>query len=376
MVSIEGHAANRQSRSNDKRAEAKHNMLSRVLPKISDLSVVSTEMLFEVLSMGAKLSSADVEKYLSRPTSDRERLVPVLYRDRWEEDAEFRHTWPDDRSELTSALQKWASDQFIKRTTSRIGARPLGSKQSSDRLSTHSTPRVVEIGQTWLPDNTELGKALERWAVGRFTERSATQVDSSPPGSEQSDDRLNNQSAPDGEKHGDKDNGGVIAPQEWVASCVGIPLPKRSPDGFEQPTASLRPEPPAAVQLTGDGTLSMVVPEAVIGAVKESFARMDSEMAPGPGRVTDRDLQQWNKVVCCIMVTADVWKVGGARSRAPKEVEMIVSVKPQQDSRARGGYRLCANDVATFDSPRTNLAEMTFIHTNVTDVLQGRGSTC
>jgi hypothetical protein len=97
----------------------------------------------------------------------------------------------------------------------------------------------------------------------------------------------------------------VIAPQKWVASCVGIPLPRRSPDGFEQSTASLRPAPPAARQLTGDGALSMVVPEGVIGAVKASVARMDGEMARGPVRVTDRDLQQWNKVVCCITVTAD-----------------------------------------------------------------------
>ena len=145
------------------------------------------------------------------------------------------------------------------------------------------------------------------------------------------------------------------------------------PDGVEQSTASLRPAPPAAIQLTGDGALSMVVPEGVIGAVKASVARMDGEMARGPVRVTNRDLQQWNKVVCCITVTADVYQVCGAR--APREVEMIVSVKPQQDSRARGGYRLCANDVATFDSPRTNLAGRTLIHTNVMFYRACRGST-
>ena len=140
-VSAESCGANRQSRSNDRRARAKHNMLSKVLPKISDLSVASTDTLFEVLSMGAKMSSADVKKYLSRPTSDRKRLVLVLYKDRWEKDAEFRNTWPDVRSELTSALQKWASDQFIKRTTTlaQIDSSPLRSKQSSDRLGTHST---------------------------------------------------------------------------------------------------------------------------------------------------------------------------------------------------------------------------------------------
>ena len=81
MVSIGGHADNR-SPSNDKRAEAKHNMISKVLPRISDLSVASTDTLFEVLSMSTRLSSADVEKYLRRPTSDRKKLVLVLYKDR------------------------------------------------------------------------------------------------------------------------------------------------------------------------------------------------------------------------------------------------------------------------------------------------------
>ena len=128
VVSIESHVANRQSRANDRRAEAKHKMLSTVLPKISDLSVVSTNTLFEVLSMGAKLSSADVKKYLSKPTGDRKRLVLVLYKDRWEKDVEFRNTWPVVRSDLTSALEEWASDQFIKRTTTQIDSSPLKSK--------------------------------------------------------------------------------------------------------------------------------------------------------------------------------------------------------------------------------------------------------
>ena len=102
VVPIEGHATNCQNRSNDKKAETEHDMLSTVLPEISNLSVRSTDTLFEVLSMGAKLSSADVEKYLRRPNIDRKRLVLVLYKERWEEDAAFRNTWPDDKSELTS----------------------------------------------------------------------------------------------------------------------------------------------------------------------------------------------------------------------------------------------------------------------------------
>jgi methyl coenzyme M reductase beta subunit len=64
------------------------------------------------------------------------------------------------------------------------------------------------------------------------------------------------------------------------------------------------------MQLIGDGTLSLVIPEEVIEAVEETVARMDGEAAQGPVKVTGRDLQQWNKVVCCVTVTANVYQTG------------------------------------------------------------------
>ena len=64
-VSVENHAVHRQNRSNDRRAEVKHKMLSIVLPKITDLSEVGSETLFKVLSLGVKLSSSGVKKYLA-----------------------------------------------------------------------------------------------------------------------------------------------------------------------------------------------------------------------------------------------------------------------------------------------------------------------
>ena len=57
----------RQERANDRRSQVKQMMLSTVLPKIADLSVEGSDTLFEVLSLGAKLSQADVKQYLGKP---------------------------------------------------------------------------------------------------------------------------------------------------------------------------------------------------------------------------------------------------------------------------------------------------------------------
>ena len=107
--------------------------------------------------------------------------------------------------------------------------------------------------------------------------------------------------------------------------------------------------------------------------MEETVARMDGEATEGPVEVTGRDLQQWNKVVCCVTVTANVYQAGTG-ARAPRDVEMIVSAKPQHDSRAQGGYRLCANAVATFDSPHTSLVGKPRVHTNV--MFYKAGDTC
>ena len=50
-------------------------------------------------------------------------------------------------------------------------------------------------------------------------------------------------------------------------------------------------------------------------------------------KVDDEDLQQWDKVVCCVAVTADVYQAS-TDGRVPKDARLIVSAKPQLDSRA------------------------------------------
>ena len=80
----------RQQRSGDRREVIKQKMLSTVLPKIIDLSIDGSDTLFEVLSQGAKLTQADVKKFLGKPTADRRRLVLIHYKARWESDPEFR----------------------------------------------------------------------------------------------------------------------------------------------------------------------------------------------------------------------------------------------------------------------------------------------
>ena len=130
----------RQERSSDRRAVVKEKMLVSVLPKIADLSVDGSDTLFEVLSEGSQLSTADVKKYLGKPPLDRKKLVLQHYKVRWEGDAEFRARWPADRSDLTYALKEWANEQFIKRTSALIDLSPQGSRLSGDGFSTHSIP--------------------------------------------------------------------------------------------------------------------------------------------------------------------------------------------------------------------------------------------
>ena len=286
VVSVENHAANRQSRANDRRAEVKHKMLSTVLPKISDLSVVSTDTLFEVLSMGAKLSSADVKKYLSKPTSDRKRLVLVHYKDRWEKDAEFRNTWPADRSELTSALEEWASDQFAKRTTTQIDSSPLRPKQSGGRLGTHSTP--VDGGQGGRDHSSRGGgKVLTPQAWDRTRSNTSGLNPQDQPSQR---NRVN----PDSNS-GKRDSGGakraVSSHREPSArnmpSCVTLPPPTRSAAASRQSAAVLLPAPPKTTRLIGEGTLSMVIPKEVIAAVEETVVRVNGEASKGPAKCLD-----------------------------------------------------------------------------------------
>ena len=62
-----------------------------------------------MLSQGAKLTQADVKKFLGKPTADQKRLVLIHYKARWESDPEFREIWPADRTELTNALKEWSN---------------------------------------------------------------------------------------------------------------------------------------------------------------------------------------------------------------------------------------------------------------------------
>ena len=67
VVMISNGSDTRQQRASDRRSVVKEKMLSTVLPKIADLSIDGSDTLFEVLSQGAKLSQADVKKYLGKP---------------------------------------------------------------------------------------------------------------------------------------------------------------------------------------------------------------------------------------------------------------------------------------------------------------------
>ena len=80
--------------------------------------------------------------------------------------------------------------------------------------------------------------------------------------------------------------------------------------------------------------------------------------------VDEEDLQQWDKVVCCIAVTTDVYQTT-IDGRVPKDVRLIVSAKPQHYSRAASGFSLCADSVATFEKPFTNLIGNVMSHSNV-----------
>ena len=113
----------RQQRTSDRRDVIKQKMLSTVLPKIADLSIDGSDTLFEVLSQGAKLTQADVKKFIGKPTTDRKRLVLIHYKARWESYPESREIWPADRTELTNAIKEWSNQRFIERSSGKVGQR-------------------------------------------------------------------------------------------------------------------------------------------------------------------------------------------------------------------------------------------------------------
>ena len=48
----------------------------------------------------------------------------------------------------------------------------------------------------------------------------------------------------------------------------------------------------------------MLIPAEVMAQVVESIVRLNAEASRGPVKVDDVDLRHWEKVVCCIAVTA------------------------------------------------------------------------
>ena len=304
MTSGEDQNGHRQRRSEDKRAEVK----SDILPTGTRwLGVVRSDTLFEVLFLDAGLSQADVREYISKPSADRKKLVLMYYEDRWWKDVEFRKIWPTDKTELCSALEKWANDRFIERNAARVDSGPLGAKQSDDRLYTQSAPGGGEHGdkgngdvlepREWMTESFRrgleaLGAHAIRWSQG----------DELVQGNRTTLARVVRHSSAEWRRmvKNCRDSGARDVP-----SCVRTPRPTRSLAASGQSAATLLPAPPSTIRLIGGGAQSMVIPIEVIEAVEEAVARMDGEAAQGHVKVTGRDLQQWNKVVCCVTVTAN-----------------------------------------------------------------------
>ena len=84
VVTISNGSGPHQQRASDRRAVVKEKILLTNLPKIANLSIDGPDILFEVLSQGAKLSEADVKKYLGKLNAHRR-------------DLSFRITNPDGR---------------------------------------------------------------------------------------------------------------------------------------------------------------------------------------------------------------------------------------------------------------------------------------
>ena len=114
----------------------------------------------------------------------------------------------------------------------------------------------------------------------------------------------------------------------------------------------------------GDGNLSIVVSSEVLEQVNRSIMRMNEEQSKEPARVIEADREQWNKVVCCVAVTAEVCQIS-ISGRLPKDARMIVSAEPQHDSKTANGVSLCADSIAIFDKPDSNLAGRGSMHSVV-----------
>ena len=372
IVTVSNGTDARHQRTSDRRAVIKQKMLSTVLPKIADLSIDGSDTLFDVLSQGAKLTQADVKKFLGKPTADRKRLVLIHYKARWESDPEFREIWPADRTELTNALKEWSNRQFVERSST-LADSPQESKLSGGRISTRPSP-VPDAGGSG-GKTRDLGRAEQAAPVS--TRYSGTRSSASKLSQEKSAERhVTPRTTPDSAAY---KRSQTRSPDEAMragrssahrqTSCVKLPPPRTSP----VPTPScnsviLLPPPPSQNDrlASGDGNLSIVVPSEVLAQVNQSIVRINGEQSKGAARVTEAGREQWDKVVCCIAIvaTAQVYQIS-VSGRMQKDTRMIVSAKPQHGSRAANGFNLCADSVAIFHMPDSTQAGNVDMSSNV-----------
>ena len=106
------------------------------------------------------------------------------------------------------------------------------------------------------------------------------------------------------------------------------------------------------------------MPSEVLAQVNQSIVRINGEHSKGPARVTETDKEQWDKVVCCVAATAQVYQVN-VQGRLPKDARMIVSAKPQHDSRPANGFSLYADSAAIFYKPDSTKAGNVDMSANV-----------
>ena len=137
-----------------------------------------------------------------------------------------------------------------------------------------------------------------------------------------------------------------------------LPLPLKSPAPSHKTSIVLPPPPSKHVKQSAEnGTLSIVIPPEVVSRVEESIVRLNGEASKGLMVVDEGDLQQWDKVVCCITVTADVYQ-SNIDGGVPKDARLVVSAKPQHDSAAESESLLkTAEDSASMLNGPTETVE-------------------
>ena len=264
VVTISNANDPRQQRASDMCAAIKEKMLSTILPKIAGLSIDGSDTLFEVLLQGAKLSEADVKKYLGEPDADQMRLVLSHYETRWENDPEFREILPEDRGEFMIALKEWINRQFTKRSST-LADSPRESRLSGDRLSTRSSPahavggnggKINDLGQAHEAAHSPTRyngtrSSTSKLSLEKSGEKNATPrtAPDSAPGSAAR--RCSQTRSPDEVSKAERSD------THRQPSCVTLPPPQKSPAPSN--SMMLLPQPPLQSDriIGGDGDLSV-----------------------------------------------------------------------------------------------------------------------